>query len=263
MKFKGLISITLFLVILCIAFVVPIFQVELNAFPFYGLYVAMILSALYLLLFDFRIFVPAFYFVIIHILRPLLNHFLTGTTFEFPGIYYLFPSIVYLGIILPFPSARSALKWFRLGRIDRTSWLVTIIMVAGSIAGLYIWARLSPSGVEKFRALLPGYPPALLLLGGIGFAITNAIMEEVIARGVIWDGFHFILNRWWLTNLAQSTVFAIWHFKGFPGGISGALMVFAWSVFLGYLRHRSKGMLAPVVGHFFADIAIFLILVLI
>ena len=48
-------------------------------------------------------------------------------------------------------------------------------------------------------------------------------------------------------------------YDGFPGGALGATMVFLWSVFLGLIRHRSGGMVAPLVVHFFADLTIALI----
>jgi hypothetical protein len=37
-------------------------------------------------------------------------------------------------------------------------------------------------------------------------------------------------------------------------------LVFVWSLFLGIIRQRTKGMLMPVVAHIFADLTIFIIL---
>ena len=38
------------------------------------------------------------------------------------------------------------------------------------------------------------------------------------------------------------------------------VFVFIWSIFLGIIRHRSKGMLPPLIAHFFADLSIVIII---
>jgi uncharacterized protein len=55
-------------------------------------------------------------------------------------------------------------------------------------------------------------------------------------------------------------LFGIYHWRGFPGGLSGSVMVFFWSVFLGIIKYRTKGMLMPVIAHIFADLTIFILI---
>lgn len=76
---------------------------------------------------------------------------------------------------------------------------------------------------------------------------------------MLLDGF-LALTRVPTGIFAQAFLFALWHFEGFPGGLLGVGMVFFWSVVLGYLRHRSGGMLAPLVAHVCADATIATIL---
>ena len=55
----------------------------------------------------------------------------------------------------------------------------------------------------------------------------------------------------------QASAFAAAHvLLGFPNGRLGYLMVFVYGTMLGYLRVRSKGMLAPYLTHVLADLTI-------
>ena len=83
-----------------------------------------------------------------------------------------------------------------------------------------------------------------------------------MARAVLFDGFTYIFKNVTIVILFQALVFSLWHYNGFPGGIVGIILVFIWSIFLGAIRHRSKGMLPPVIAHFFADLSIVIIILL-
>ena len=85
-------------------------------------------------------------------------------------------------------------------------------------------------------------------------------MEELAFRGVLTDGLTVLIRRPVVVISIQAALFGLWHYKGFPGGVVGVAMVFAWGVFLGILRKRSGGMIAPLAGHICADLTIFLIL---
>jgi len=76
----------------------------------------------------------------------------------------------------------------------------------------------------------------------------------------LYDGFLRVFKSTTAVILCQAVVFALWHFQGFPGGAVGIMMVFVWSVFLGALRFRSGGMIAPLIAHFLADLSVAVIL---
>jgi len=92
------------------------------------------------------------------------------------------------------------------------------------------------------------------------FPILNSLFEEFIARAVLFDGFSALFEKIVSVIILQAIIFALWHYKGFPGGIIGVIMVFIWSLFLGIIRYKSKGMLPSLVAHFFADLTIAIIL---
>ncbi len=80
-------------------------------------------------------------------------------------------------------------------------------------------------------------------------------------RGVIQETFHRTFKSVSVTVGLQATIFAAAHFlMGFPNGIIGFLMVFVWGSMIGYLRHRTKGLLAPYIVHVAADGIIALVL---
>ncbi len=54
----------------------------------------------------------------------------------------------------------------------------------------------------------------------------------------------------------QAASFGLHHAHGFPRGPIGVGLVFVWALMLGALRHRSRGVLAPLLAHLVADAVI-------
>jgi membrane protease YdiL (CAAX protease family) len=109
---------------------------------------------------------------------------------------------------------------------------------------------------------MPDYGPAVMMLGGIVFALSNSLVEELVFRGLLWSVLEDLFrNRTAVTViLTQGLLFGLWHWKGFPGGFSGVVLVFVWGSALGWLRHRFTGLAVPFVCHVGADLTIFIIL---
>ncbi len=225
-----------------------------------GLGIGLMLPTGYLLLTNARLFVPALFFPIHATLSPLTLAGLERLTFEFPQLYLL-PSIgVYLIIVLMNPSLRRHLQWLHHGRITPGIVVLCAVIVLGSAAALLGWALWIADDLSIF---LDNVPPevslGVLVIYGSVFTVTNPLVEEFLARAVLFDGFAALTRRIAVVIPAQAVVFAIWHFEGFPGGVVGSSMVLIWSLLLGMLRYLSGGMLAPLVVHFFADLTIALI----
>lgn len=208
----------------------------------------------------FPVFVPALFFTLISVLRPLLFVLSRAIQLDFPGVYYLIPILVYMGCVLSFPSLRKQVTWLQRGRLNRKTWMLIAFTVTVSAAVLVVWALVIRKDLSEFMSGIPEWAPGVLVFGGLGFAVSNAFVEEFLARAVLWDGFRASAFRPAFVILFQALLFSIWHFHGFPGGFVGAGCVFVWSIMLGVLRHRSGGLLAPMLAHFFADFTIFLIL---
>jgi hypothetical protein len=62
-------------------------------------------------------------------------------------------------------------------------------------------------------------------------------------------------------QVSKLVIFAVHYATGFPNGIIGYLMVLVYGTMLGYLRMRTKGILAPYVAHVIADATIAMLLV--
>lgn len=173
----------------------------------------------------------------------------------------LLPLAVYGAAVLSLPSLRRNMVWFRPGSLGKGVWrwmLAFIVMSAAALVGWYVW--LKPDLSVQF-AQMPAMPAWLLPLAGLGFALLNAAMEEVVFRGVLMGGLDGTLGRSVLSLVLQALVFGCFHYlKGFPNGVWGVLMTFAYGLMLGWLKNRSKGLLAPVITHTFADLTIFAIL---
>jgi membrane protease YdiL (CAAX protease family) len=91
--------------------------------------------------------------------------------------------------------------------------------------------------MDSFSAVLLSLT---FVLAGVGLVVT-----------VPWNGAIIVL---------QVLLFGLWHYRGFPGGLIGVILVFVWGIFLGIIRLRTSGMLFPFLAHFYADVTIFGIL---
>jgi|GEM_PF-6000778 len=212
---------------------------------------------------DRAVFVPALFFGIHALLAPAVFAGLARLPFQLPQLYFLPAMVIYLVVVLSVPTLREHLHWLRRGEFSRRVVALTAVLVAGSAAALVLWATIGERDFTTFRAFIPSVSVPLLIAYGVLFASANAIFEEFLARALLYDGFAALTGRVAPAIVAQALVFAFWHFNGFPGGWIGVIMVFVWSLLLGELRHLSRGMVAPLVAHFFADATIAVILLVV
>lgn len=153
--------------------------------------------------------------------------------------------------------SRESLGW-RWGDADARAWLAALaIAILASIA-LITWAELLQPDLEGFRAMVPRGNMAVLIAAALGFALLNAVMEELIWRGGIqsWLVGHTGIR---LAILVQALSFGALHWAGFPSGWSGVGLATIYGVMLGWLRHATGGLAAPIAAHILADVTIFLL----
>jgi len=163
-------------------------------------------------------------------------------------------------VLAPWPRGRNLLRWFRRGRIDRISALLMAVTIVVSAGALILWAETTAdlgSGLDMARGLAQ-YPTPLVLGVVVPlFALLNAFAEEVVYRGVYQEALARVIPSVWLVVPLQAAAFAALHFAaGFPNGVLGYVMVFVWGVVLGYLRWRTRGIVAPWIVHVGADLVI-------
>ncbi len=193
----------------------------------------------------------------------LMAYLLTMLPFEIArlGFVYIVPLAIYSLFLWIFPSIRKQARWFHLGTIDKISWWAGLIIAALSSGALYAWAAVTKPNLRDLTAMVPSQSLGALLLVGIGFAVVNSFVEESIYRGIIWGALGKVFKNLYAVILLQAAVFGIAHIQGFPRGALGVAMAFIYGIMLGWLRNRSKGLLAPMIVHLIADIVIYIILV--
>lgn len=173
----------------------------------------------------------------------------------------LMPLTVYGAVVFSLPALRRGVLWFRPGRLDKGVGVWMLAFSVGSAAALVGWFFWLKPDLSIHFAQIPVLPLYLLPLAGLGFALLNAVMEEVVFRGILMSALDSTLGRPLFSLVAQAVVFGFFHYeKGFPNGMWGVLMTFAYGLMLGWLKNRSNGLLAPMITHLSADLTIFVIL---
>ena len=252
----------IYLIVLFIPIFTPLLGVKLSLFTYCLLVALVIALSLSLIRLNFALFVPSLFFALAYSLRFMSERFINLTGLNYPGTAFLIPIVVYLLFIIAIRRIREEITWLKTGSIDKPTVYIIVFLVIISSGALVIWASLTKRDLTVFSNALPDYSLPVLILSGFGFALSNAVVEELLGRGILWNGFEKVFPNVTVTVLLQAVVFSIWHYNGFPGGIPGVIMVFLWSVVLGILRYRSRGLVAPIIAHFFCDATIFTILVL-
>ncbi len=173
----------------------------------------------------------------------------------------LVPLALYFLAVLATGGLRRNALWLRAGRPDRLTWVFSAFIVLVSSAGLISWFFLFRPDLTKWLRAVPDFGPVLLVPTGIGFAVLNAALEESVYRGIVMQGLDAAFGAGWLSVILQAVPFGAMHIHGIPNGGAGVVMAVIYGLMLGFIRRRSRGMLAPFVTHVFADMVIFFILV--
>ena len=158
------------------------------------------------------------------------------------------------------PRARLWWSWLRRGSATaELPWLLVLTVVV-TAAALLIWQRLFDGRLPQvYIDAAMGRPLWLLVAAGAGFSLVNAAVEEAIFRGVLQTAMESVSGP--VTAIAvQAVAFGVLHIVGVPTGIIGAVMAGAWGLLLGFMRWRTRGLLAPYVAHVAADATIFCML---
>jgi len=167
---------------------------------------------------------------------------------------WLAPLIVYFALAVFIPSMRCSLVWLRLGRVALASLAVTLLVMIVTALVLLGIMRVPHTGHRPF--LLPFEQSCGLVAAGVLFSVINAVREEFICRGVLYDSLDALWGNWAAIGVS-ALIFGMAHLQGVPSGISGALLAGLYGLALGGLRVWTGGLLLPVVAHIAADATIF------
>lgn len=130
-------------------------------------------------------------------------------------------------------------------------------MLVGGVTPVALlgWVLVLHPDLSDLHRMVPRVPLALLVTGAIAFAIVNALLEELVWRGVLQDRLTHAFGPT-LAIVLQALSFGLQHAHGFPRGVVGVVLAGTWALMLGLLRRRSRGLLAPVLAHVVADATI-------
>ncbi len=181
-------------------------------------------------------------------------------TRRWPWIF-LMPVLLYWALLQSFRPLRLTATWLRTGHPTLPIWIVAGTVAVGSAVSLLLWFKLARPNVKWQAGLIPPWSPGRLVLLGLGFALFNAAVEEMIWRGVIFDALERARLPTTLVVLMQAVSFGVVHLHGFPSGSFGILLASAYGAILGVLRAQTRGLLVPFVTHAVTDSSIFGILV--
>jgi membrane protease YdiL (CAAX protease family) len=176
------------------------------------------------------------------------------------GLMLLVPLIVFIAVCGVFDPLRPGLAWLRRGRISPPGIALGCVVVVVSAVSLVIWYRLLDPDISEFTAFLPQASGGVLLAAGLAFSLTNALVEECIYRGILWEGLQDITHNWVATLIVHALIFGAAHWWGVPNGGVGVVMAVIYGLMMGVVRHISGGLLLPIVVHVFADLVIFALL---
>lgn len=175
----------------------------------------------------------------------------------------LAPLTVYYLIVLIFSPLRRSYAWLGVGSFSKDVILLMLITIIVSTLALIAWVRFMQPDIGPYLDHMRNVPLGWMPLAGLGFAVLNASMEELTFRGIIMKGMDSAFHSPLISIISQAVSFGLLHYlAGFPYGIMGVVMTFIYALFLGVIRNKARGMMAPVVTHFFADLTIFFILVM-
>ena len=175
-------------------------------------------------------------------------------------LHLLLPISAYLLVVLAEKNLRLSIGWRQKGELNKPIVQGIVGIVAVSAAGLLLWFFLFDPQVGDLKRMIPAWSPAMLILTALGFALINALMEELLWRGVMQDTLMAIFGAAGAAVFIQAVSFGAQHWNGFPRGAAGMVLAGIYGYMLGVLRHYSRGLLAPVIAHIFADLVIFAIM---
>ena len=242
-----------------LAMLVSIICININSFIHIQNIYALMGAMLLLIVFAFSSWNLLQYALVLSVMG--LGKLIPSPIWSIPAMFMLIPIVVSTVLITLFINSATAFAWCRPGKIDKLSrmlMLLTSIIAACALLMWGFWSDNLGAGMHVMRSL-SSYPTWLNLAVLIPvFALLNAFGEEAVYRGVMQEALSNVFPKSIVIVIFfQASAFAALHVaSGFPNGKLGYLMTLSYGCILGYLRFRTKGMLAPYLTHVAADLVI-------
>ncbi len=173
-------------------------------------------------------------------------------------LLWLIPLMAYGALVAAVPPLRASFRPWRFGYISTPAVLSTLAIAVGSCSLLVTFHLLTQPDVSAFRGFLPVSSLGGVLAIGVLFSIFNALFEEVIFRGILFDA---VESQWGIrvAVIATAFLFGYGHLRGYPPEPLGAVLAGIYGLCLGWLRCFTGGIGLAVLTHIMADATIFII----
>lgn len=209
--------------------------------------------AIYFIFAKAKLFIPSLFFVVL----------LLTTYLPLPPAIWLINILMSVGILMVLqllapPLKKLALK-FPIGRLDVKIIIYSLAIIIISTAALIAWQELTKPDLHALIATAVKIDHKDLVPTILAFPVFNALAEELMFRWILWDGLAELARVPIAILIIQAVIFGLCHYHGFPNGWLGVVLAFCYGLMLGFIRHKSNGLLAPIVTHIFADATIILI----
>jgi membrane protease YdiL (CAAX protease family) len=156
---------------------------------------------------------------------------------------------VYAGIVVPADRLRHSSGWARWGSLRPVDFVLCAGISVATALALWAWILLTRPDLSALISSVPDAPASIIIAIGLLFTLFNSFVEEVIFRGVFMYSLEAAFGSLSVALILQAVFFGLMHIRGFPSGPYGIVLAAAFGLVLGYLRIRTKGMLAPWAAH--------------
>ena len=201
-----------------------------------------------------NLFIPSLFFIML----------LLTTYLPLPPAIWLINILITIGVLtillLLIPPLKKLAPEFPIGRFDKKIIIYSLAVIIVSTAALIAWRELTNPDLRPLIAIPDRIDHKYLIAAILAFPVFNALAEELMFRWILWDGLAELLKIPAAVIIIQAALFGLCHYRGFPNGWLGVVLAFCYGLMLGFIRHKSNGLLAPIVTHIFADMTIILII---
>lgn len=187
---------------------------------------------------------------------------LVSTAALFPVLgwpWYLLAPLAAYAVVAALAPLRRTAPQLRIGRMSGLPLAGAIFLSAATAAVLVAFDAFLQPDTSELAAKIPVADFGSLAVAGVCFSILNAIMEELVFRGVLYEA---LAAEWGDATaiIVGAAIFGLAHIHGYPPGPLGGFLAGGFGVALGMLRWWTGGLGLPVACHIAADATIFTLL---
>jgi membrane protease YdiL (CAAX protease family) len=170
--------------------------------------------------------------------------------------------VVYLYVALLIVPLRQTMDWLRAGRWTLVGTILALAVILLSAGGLIGWFHFAKPDMSGYAKTLPHVSARILPLYMGGFAVINALLEEIVWRGFVMTALDAAFGAGIFSVIVQAVIFGMAHFiRGFPAGWSGAGLAGLFGLAMGLMRRYTGGLMVPWIAHSAADFVVISLIV--